>query len=236
MMNKFNWLFALLIGALVSFTACDDDDELTAEELEAKQTEELLETISANFDDIVSKQWAYKEFVPSDDMLTASQTEDGYVARTIIIKAEQVSNFNMVLSFTKDADVYATDVAVNVPEADLVAKLIAYQDAIAGFEAGFLYDTQEYYLSSIRRVIAAPFSADDDAIEDIVDEETGECILEITPADFSALGYDDLVLSQKKLIAGNSDKVYLNEDGTLTVEVTSEDYGVSKYIYSEVTE
>ena len=41
-MNKFNYLFALLLGALVSFTSCDKDDDLSPEELEANQTEELI--------------------------------------------------------------------------------------------------------------------------------------------------------------------------------------------------
>ncbi|MBI9059159.1 MAG: hypothetical protein JEZ01_15465 [Labilibaculum sp.] len=235
-MNKFNYLFALLLGALVSFTSCDKDDDLSPEELEAKQTEELIETITANFDAVTTKKWSFKEFQPSADMLAASTTQDGVVALTTIVKAEQAPSFNMVVSFITEGDFKMTDVAVNVPEADLEAKLIAYQDAIAGFPAGFLYDTKEYYLSSVRRIVAAPFAADEDAIEDIVNEDTGECILKIKKSDFSTLTYEDVVLAQKKMFAGNGDKIYINEDGSLTVEVTSEDYGVSKYIYNEVTE
>lgn len=236
-MKKINLFFVLLMGLMVSFASCSsDDDELTPEEQEENQKEELLATISSNYSTITSKQWALKEFQASDDMVAASQTDDGAVALTTIIKAEQVLNFDLVLSFSQEGDVENIDVAMNVAEEDLEAKLIAFQDAIAGFEAGFLYDTQEYYIATIRRVVAAPFAADDDKIEDIVDENTGECILTISESDFSLLSYDDIVLSQRKLIAGNSDKIYLNEDGTLTVEVTSEDYGVSKYIFDEVTD
>jgi hypothetical protein len=235
-MRKVNVFLALLMGVMVLFTSCSEDDDLSSEELEAKQTEELLQTISSNFDAITSKKWTFNEFQPSADMLTASKTEDGVVALTTIVKAEQVSNFDMVLSFEQKGTVHNVNVAINVPEVELEAKLITFQDAIAGFEAGFLYDTPEYYMASVRRVIAAPFAADEDGIEDIVDETTGESKLTIKKQDFSALTYEDLVLSQKKLIAGNSDKIYTNEDGSLTVEVTDEEYGVSKYVYSEVTE
>jgi len=41
-------------------------------------------------------------------------------------------------------------------------------------------------------------------------------------------------LAQKKLIGGNSDKIYFNEDGTLTVETTDVEFGVSKLILEEV--
>ncbi len=129
---------------------------------------------------------------------------------------------------------YKTNFAVNVPEAELEAKLIEYQDAIAGFQTGFLYDTQEYYLASLRRTLAAPFAADEAKVTDIVNEETGECVLKIGKTDFSGFSYDDLVLAQRKLIAGNLDKIYINEDGTLTVESTSTEFGVSKYIYQQV--
>nr|WP_319399148.1 hypothetical protein [uncultured Carboxylicivirga sp.] len=235
-MKSIKLLLALFLGATISFTSCSSDDELTPEEQEAKQTEELLATISANYDEITSKEWSYKEFQPSDDMLAASQTDNGYLALTTIVKAEQSKNFGLVVSFTEEGGEDKVNVALNVPEEELEARLIAFQDAIAGFETGFLYDTQEYYIATIRRVVAAPFAADDKEIEDIVDETTGESILSISASNFSSLSYDDLVLSQRKLIEGNSDKIYLNEDGTLTVEVTSEDYGVSKYIFTEVTE
>lgn len=235
-MKKMNLYFALLLGAMISFTACSKDDELTAEEKEAKQTKELLETITANFDAITAKKWTFKEFQPSAEMLAASKTDDGVVALTTITKAAQAPNFNMVLSFAAEGDFYKTNVAMNVPEADLEAKLIAYQDAIAGFPAGFLYESKEYYMASVRRVAAAPFAADDLTTDEITNEETGLCIFSVRMNDFSEFSYEDLVLAQKKLIAGNNDKIYMNEDGTLTVETTSADYGVSKYIYKEVTE
>nr|WP_321451317.1 hypothetical protein [uncultured Carboxylicivirga sp.] len=235
-MKSIKLLLALFLGATISFTSCSSDDELTPEEQEAKQTEELLATISANYDEITSKEWSYKEFQPSDDMLAASQTDDGYVAKAIIAKAEQAKNFGLVVSFAEDGNKTKVDVAINVPDDELEARLIAFSDAQMDEPLGFLYDIQEYFIATVRRVVAAPFAADDLEIEDIVDEATGECILSISASNFSSLSYDDLVLSQRKLIEGNSDKVYLNEDGTLTVEVTSEDYGVSKYIFAEATE
>ncbi len=233
-MKKMNFYFALLIGAIMSFSACSSDDEMTEEEKEAQQTQELLETITTNFNNITSKKWTLKQFEPSASMLEASKTEDGYVALTIITKAVQALDFNMVLSFTAQGDLFKTNVAINVAEEDLENKLIEYQDAISGFQAGFLYDTEEYYMASLRQVMAAPFAADNAKIEDIVNETTGECILTIKKADFSNLAYDDVFLSQRKLVAGNNDKIYINQDGTLTVETTSTAFGVSKYIYQEV--
>ncbi len=233
-MKKMNFYLALLLSSVISFTACSSDDEMSEEEKEAQETQELLETITGKFNDITSKKWALKKFEPSASMEASSKNEDGAVALTTIVKAQQALNFDMVLSFSSDGALYKTNVAVNVPEAELEAKLIEYQDAIAGFQTGFLYDTQEYYLASLRRTLAAPFAADEAKVTDIVNEETGECVLKIGKTDFSGFSYDDLVLAQRKLIAGNLDKIYINEDGTLTVESTSTEFGVSKYIYQQV--
>lgn len=123
-MKKMNFYFALLIGAIMSFSACSSDDEMTEEEKEAQQTQELLETITTNFNNITSKKWTLKQFEPSASMLEASKTEDGYVALTIITKAVQALDFNMVLSFTAQGDLFKTNVAINVAEEDLENKLI----------------------------------------------------------------------------------------------------------------
>jgi len=98
-MKKMNLFFALMVGALIGFTSCSKDDDLSPEELEAKQTKELLEKISANFDDITSQKWALKEFQPSASMVAASQTQDGADALTTITNATHAKNFNLVLSF-----------------------------------------------------------------------------------------------------------------------------------------
>ena len=73
-MKKMNFYFALLIGAIMSFSACSSDDEMTEEEKEAQQTQELLETITTNFNNITSKKWTLKQFEPSASMLEASKT------------------------------------------------------------------------------------------------------------------------------------------------------------------
>jgi len=234
-MKKFNVFFALLLGAMVSFTACSKDDELTAEELEAKQTKELLEKISDNFTGVTSMKWTLKEFQPSDDMLADSKTVDGAEAKTIIVKAEHAKNFNLILSFLEDGDFLKPKVDVNLTDEEIDTKLKAFQDAVYPDFAdwGFILG-KESTLAGFRRVIAAPFAADDLGIDDITSEETGLCIFKIGMSDFSKLSYDDVVLAQKKLIAGNSDKIYFNEDGTLTVETTQEKYGVSKLILEEV--
>lgn len=237
-MKKFNVFFALLLGAMISFTSCSDDDELTAEELEAKQTKELLETITTNFDAITTKKWAYKEFQPSADMEAASKTDDGYAALTRITDAKYAKDFNMVLSFVANGDLYSPGIAMNVPEDELEAIVLNSLNEPYGFEVYTeLTDSQlKSYLAQYRRVVASPFAADDLTTDEITSEETGLCIFSIGIRDFSSLSYDDLVLSQKKLIAGNSDKIYMNEDGTLTVETTSTEYGVSKLILTEEKE
>lgn len=236
-MRKVNVFFALLLGTMIGFTSCSEDDELTPEELEAKQTEELLETITSNFDAITSKKWTLKEFQPSDDMVAASKTEDGAVALTTITKAEHAKEFNFVLSFVADGALFKPEVDIDLSDEEIDTKLKAFQDAVYPdfAEWGFILG-KESTLASFRRVIAAPFAADDLKIDDITNEETGLCIFSIAMNDFSSLSYEDLVLSQKQLIEGNSDKIYMNEDGTLTVETSDETYGISKTILEEVTE
>lgn len=235
-MSKFNILIALLFGALLSFTACSDDDELTPEELEAKQKSELLETVATNFDDVVAKKWTIKEFQPSDAMVASSETPDGNTALTRIKTAEYATTFKMILSFEADGDSFKPKVKIDVPENELESLALGYLSDLYGFELTELWVPKETYLAQFRRIIAAPLAADALGTDDITNEETGLCIFDIEMSDFSDLSYDDLVLGQKKLIEGNDDKIYFNEDGTLTVESTSADFGVSKLILEEVTE
>ncbi len=234
MMKKRNLFFVLFLGAVVSFTSCSKDEELTPEELEAKQKQELVAEITTNFETITTAQWAYKEFQPSDDLLAASETEDGLTAQTRIQDAKHAKNFNLVLSFKVDGNLLQPKVAMNVPEEELEAKVLAYLSESYGVPVTEVWGSLESYLAQFRRVIAAPLAADDLGTDDITSEETGLCIFSISMRDFSDLSYDDTVLAQKKLIEGNSDKIYINADGTLTVETTSTDYGVSKLILEEV--
>jgi len=237
-MNKMNGIYALLLGALVCLTACSKEDELSPEELEAKQTKELLEKISDNYSSFTSKKWAYKDFVFSDDLLAASKTEDGIQAKTIVDNASQASNFNMELTFEEvQGDSLKVNVDFNLTDEQIDAKLLEYQDAIypdfSAWGMGLILGKEET-LAQLRRVIASPIAADDLKTAEITDLKTGLCKFKIGKADFAKLMYEDLVLSQKKLIGGNNDKIYLNEDGTLTVESTHTDYGVSKLILEEV--
>ncbi|MBI9062020.1 MAG: hypothetical protein JEZ14_08515 [Marinilabiliaceae bacterium] len=236
-MKKFNVFFALLLGAMVSFTACSKDDELTAEELEAKQTKELVETITANFETITSKEWAYKEFQPSAEMLAASNTEDEALQR--INLGNSAKKFNMVISFSPEGDLLKPSVAMGLPDDKLEQTVLDCLNA-PYIEMGFVLYTEltesqlKSYLADYRRVVAAPFSADKLTTNQITSEETGRCIFTIGLRDYSEMGYEDVMLNQKKPIEGNSDKIYTNEDGTLTVETTSEKYGVSKVVLEVV--
>ena len=240
-MKRMNVLFALMLGVLVSFTACDSDDDLTPEEQEAKQKEELIETIEGNFNSIVSKKWIMKEFQPSAQMEAASKTQDGYDALSTITFANGAKSLNMNLTISADGDDFKPTVDFELEGDALKEKVLEILNA-PYVEMGFIMypDLTEKelnsYLAQYRRVIASPFAADDLKTDQITNEETGRCIFSITMTDYSSLAYDDVVLGQKKLIAGNTDKIYLNEDGTLTVESTDEKYGVSKIILEEVTE
>lgn len=234
-MNKLNGFFALMMGAIISLTACSKDDELTPEELEAKQTQELLEKIGENYSTVTSKKWAYKEFQASDKMVEAKENDD-YVAGTRINDAKHAKNFNMVLSFAADGEMMKPSIAMNVPEDELEAKVLTYLNEPWGFELFTEVSESEMksYLAQFRRVVAAPLAADKLGTDEITNEETGLCIFTIKLKDYSEMEYDDVVLNQKKFIEGNADKIYLNEDGTLTIEITSEAYGVSKLILEEV--
>lgn len=254
-MKKTNIFFALILGVIVSLSACSDDDDpvtpeepvvpeevpLTPEELEAIKVKELIEETTANYNSFTAKKWQLKEFVGSDDLIAASKTDGGAVAKTIVLDASQAPNFNMVLNF-EDTDETSTKkvvVDINLSEEEINTKLLAYQGAVFPDFAAYdflLIGTTNQLLAQMKRVIASPFAADELKTDDITDDETGLCKFDITFADFSNLTSEEIVLGQKKMIKGNSDKIYMNEDGTLTVETTHADYGVSKLILEEVTE
>ncbi|WP_430972302.1 hypothetical protein [Sunxiuqinia rutila] len=234
-MKKRNLFFALLLGAVASFTSCSKDDDLTPEEIEANEKQELVDEVTTNFNTVTSTLWTFKEFQPSEDLLAASETEDGAIAKTIMVKAEHAKNFNLILSFVAEGDSFNPKVDVNLSDEEIDTQLKAFQDAVYPefAEWGFILG-KESTLASFRRVIAAPFAADELKIDDITNEETGLCIFSIAMRDFSELSYEDAVLAQKQLVAGNSDRIYFNEDGTLTVETTDVEFGVSKLILEEV--
>jgi uncharacterized Zn finger protein (UPF0148 family) len=235
-MKKMNKFFALMLGAVICFSACSDDDELTQEEKDAKQAKELVEQITETYTTITDKKWSYKEFQPSKAMEDASKTDDGATAKTRINDAKHALNFNMELSFKAEGDKVKPSIAMNVPEDELEAKVLTYLNEPWGFELFTEVSDSELksYLAQFRRVIAAPLAADKLGTDEITNEETGLCVFTIALRDYSEMTYDDVILNQKKFIAGNDDKIYLNEDGTLTVESTHKDYGVSKIILEEV--
>lgn len=239
-------LFALMIGAFVGFTSCSKDEEQSGNEQKEDEVElteeekieikrlELLEEVSNNSDFITSNKWQYEEFQPSDAMVAASETEDGASALTTIQNGKHAKKFNMVISFTGDK--YDANVDINLDDDQVDIYLKEYQDELYPDFAdwGFILGKVEV-LSAFRRTVASPFAADDLKIDDITDEDTGLVIFNIEKRDLKDLSYEDLVLSQNKLIVGNEDKLFLNEEeGELVVETSSTDYGVSKVVYSLV--
>jgi len=230
-MKRANLFLLLLLGVTLGFSGCSKDDELSPEEKEAKEKEALLTKIDENFDAIISKSWSFKEFQPSDDMTAASKTDDGAVALTTIVKGEQAKNFKMAVSFEKEGEIYNVNVALGVSTERIPQLLLDYQTAILGFSLDFLFETENTYLAEIKRIVAAPLGNDEATKDEISNDETGNIILTIAQNDLSEKEYEDIVLDQKKLITGNNDKIYINEDGYLVVETTSTDYGVSKYIF-----
>ena len=225
-----------MLGAVICFSACSDDDELTQEEKDAKQAKELIEQITENYTTITSKKWSLKEYQPSEALKTAAANPDNTDANSRMAKINHVGNFNMQLSFASTStDSLQVNVDVNLSDEEIDAKLKEYQDAIyPDFKDwGFILG-KESTLASFRRVIAAPFAADKLTIDEITNEETGLTIFKVIMSKYEGLLYDDVVLAQRKIIADNDDKIYLNEDGTLTVESTHKDYGVSKLIMEEV--
>lgn len=245
-------LFALMVGAVISFTACSSDtekpdtgdveepkdeepeDELTEEEKQELKRVELQETITANFETITNNKWQYEEFEASESMIEASKTEDGADALTTILNSKHSKNFNLTISFNDEKHNVSADVNLEDEQIDIFLK--EYQDELYPDFAdwGFILGKDEV-LGAFRRIVASPFAADNLKIDEITDEDTGLVIFSIEMRDFTDLSYEDTVLAQNKLIKDNADKMYLNEEGTLlTVETTHEKYGVSKVIYKLV--
>jgi hypothetical protein len=220
-------------------TACSED-ELTQAEKEAKETKEILAKVTENYNSFTSKKWALKEYQKSAALEAASNDPDDTEANTLVGNISQAGNFNMEMYFEKtNTDSLHVKVDFNLTDAQVDEKLMEYQDELhpdfSSWGMGFILGKEEV-LGQLRRVIASPLAADDLKLADITDFTTGLLKFKIDKANYATLSYDDLVLSQRKLIGGNGDKIYFNEDGTLTVESTSEKYGVSKLIMSEVTE
>lgn len=230
-----------MLGAIVCLTACSED-ELTQAEKEAKETQKLVKEITDNYNSITEKKWEYKAFEGSESLIAASKTDDGADALQTVNKAKYAYDLKMVLSFSKEGDLIKPTVAINVPESDQEKTMIGILNKITMEAWGFpayeeLSPAQLLgHLADYRRFIAAPLASDKLTTDQLTNDETGRCIFSIALKDFSEMAYDDVVLNQKKFIDGNVDKIYLNEDGTLTVETTSEKYGVSKMIYQEVAE
>ncbi len=219
---------------MVMFASCEaTTDNGDGDGNDTPQTsEELIAAIDKKFEDIISTDWAYSSFEPSADMVTAKDNDDT-TASTIITTAEAAKPFGPVVSFTESEGVVTPSVSF-VYDGELSDLLYAYEVATFGFDMGFYFGPDETNLAQICRTVATGFAADDLGIDDITSEETGKLIFTFTQNDLSALEYDDIVLSQNVLISGNNDKIYIDEDGKLVVEVTNASYGVSKFYYTAV--
>ncbi|BDD12036.1 hypothetical protein FUAX_44680 (plasmid) [Fulvitalea axinellae] len=242
-MRRFNLFFLLLLGGLVAFSSCSsDDDELTEEEKDQIELDKKVKEADEAFEKLVSKKWTIKDFVSSEDLKKAVESDDTRASQIDTLgKAAATGRFNLSATFTKEGDKYFMEAAINVPEADLEATLLKYQDIIFGFEAGFLIvdpgeDGIKFYSAEVKRMILAPFAPDALSKDEIADTKTGNSTLKVKQQDLTGKSLDDVILGYKKLIDGNNDRIFFNEDGDLVVEVTHEDFGTYHWVYTEVTE
>lgn len=233
-MFKFNLLFALLLGTVVAFTSCSDD-ELTPEEIEAKEKQELIDKAANTLEEIGSKKWKLEDYQASEKLVAAAN-EGHTQAFTRVGNLRHIKGLDFTLTFTAVGDSLKPVVTTDLTTEQITEKQWAHQnDLYAAYgQLDFLLISQEAFLSDLKRIIVAPFAADDLKAIEIIDESKAECIFKIGARDFSEMSYEDVVLSSRKLIGENDDKIYFNEDGTLTVETTSVDFGVSKLILKEV--
>lgn len=226
------------------FAACDSStdnssgDDLTDEEAAAL----LLTQIDANFQAVVTNTWNYAGFEPSADMESASKTEDGYDALSAILVGNgALLYFSPVLSFTIDGDVITPIVELFYDEDELVSLLIEYEDYTNNgmfSDDGGLTESifgKESNFAQVRGTVAAGLAADALSTDDIVDDSTGELLFTFEQNDLSSKSYDDIVLSQRLLVKGNSNKIYIESStGDLIIESTTVKYGVSQYRYTLV--
>ena len=236
-MSKIKFMTALMMSAMLAFTACSEDEPipLTPEEQEEVNRVALLKTVDSTFQVIVTSEWAYKEFQPSAAMTAAAGNHDA-TAATLIVKGEQAKNFNMVVSFEEVGDSIKPSVTMNFAEANKKQLFLEYESAISGFDFVLedLMFGYEANTADLSRTAAGAFAPDDLLLgADIANDNTGLLVFKLKQNDLSKLKYDDLILAQRKLIAGVDDKIYFNAAGELVAETTHEKYGLSKYIYTK---
>lgn len=228
----------MLLAALSLATiSCDEDEAtLTQGELDEIARQEIIEAAAETFDLITDSKWAPEKFEPSAEMASAAQTEDGLLALTTITRANAVLEFDMIVSFTEENDMYKASVEDPATAEELNEKLLAYQFAMMPDfgDLGFLIFPVEEYMAEIRGAVINAFAFDDAKSEDITNVETGLPTLVIEENNLEMMSFEELLLNSKELVKGNSDKIYLSEDGKLVVEVTDATYGVSKWIYTSV--
>lgn len=230
---------AFAVTAMAMFASCEKATTGNEQEdnKEPETSEEYLAAIDEAFESIISTEWAFESFEPSSDMDNAAGTDDGYAAYQTILTYEAIAIFSPVLSFSIDGTTVTPSVELTYEESELNTLLFQYEDLIYGI--GEWGGTDPIFgqisdFAEIRRYTASGFASDDLSADDIADSyDTGELIFTFEQNDLSEMELDDIILNQRVLVAGNNDKIYI-EDGKLVVEITDKTYGVSKCIYTAV--
>ncbi|MBB3698505.1 hypothetical protein KMW28_15915 [Flammeovirga yaeyamensis] len=260
-MKKFNLLsllFAAFLAIAVSSCSSDDKDvtpevekpdtenpdtekpPLTEEEIQEQTRQELAATSDSIFKAMVEDDWKLVEFVPSDELLVAKESDQAGTnafANTKILKAKAVQPKDFTLSFTKEGDHY--DVSVNIPAEgdDLYNLILDYQNTLYPdfADLGFLVLPQEELMADAKSALAGPFAAEGLDVDEISDADTGMIIFTVKQNDVSELSYTDMLLNYSKVLKDNADRIFFNEEGQLIVENTDNIYGTgaSHYVFKK---
>ncbi|ANQ47462.1 hypothetical protein MY04_0079 [Flammeovirga sp. MY04] len=245
-MKKFNLLSLFAVGflALTVFSCNNDSDDVTPplskEEQQEITRKELAVTSDSIFQAVVEGDWNLVEFVPSDELLVAKESDQAgpnAFANTKILKASAVQSKGFTLSFTKEGDHY--DVSVNIPAEgdDLYNLILDYQNTLYPDFAdwGMLVLPQEELMADAKTVLAGPFAAEGLKVDEISDSDTGMIIFNVKQNDVSELSYTDMLLNYSKVLKDNADRIFFNEDGQLVVETTDNVYGTgtSHYVFKK---
>ncbi|WP_044209892.1 hypothetical protein [Flammeovirga sp. OC4] len=241
-MKKRNLLSILVAGflALTVFSCSSSEDEvtppLTAEELQEQTRKALAVTSDSIFQAVVEGDWKLVEFVPSAEMLEAKdgdQAGSNAFANTKILRASAVKPFDMTMSFAKEGDQYAVSVSIPAEGEDLTNLVLNYQNTLnPDFAAwGILVFTQEELMAEAKGVLAGSFSTDDAKPGDATDAETGKVTLNVKQYDVSELSYENMLLNYTKVVEGNDDRIFFNQESQLIVEDTDQTYGTGTSYY-----
>ncbi|BDC98654.1 hypothetical protein [Persicobacter psychrovividus] len=243
-MKKVTFYAAVLFSAMTMFSACSsksDDptpEKPSQEEVDAQHLAAMKQTADSTYAAIIAGDWKLEKFIPSDDMLKASQTPDGAPALTIINKAKGAIDFGLTLDFHKEVNgqkiVVDTKNFDDLSQGEKDKKCEDLQVAIYGFGYDvFKMVTEDNYAVEIFGAYASPFATDEASTDDITDKDTGEVKVAVNPTDFSSFDYENMLMHGKEVVLNNTDKIYF-QDGKLVVESTEHTYkyGVSQYIFA----